>query len=214
MRYHAFTCHLLMVVSLTSHGGNPLSISNWLPLNEYSSKYKISLSTLRRRIRVNDVKSRFEGGKYWLADYPIAKHSRIKEDLQPVAQSVDASSEIMSEIKRAYVLVLHEKEEQIMQLKEEIVDLKTLVKILESENDRLSANQAGSAQWTAGWVKLSSADKQRPTDVILCRSGARQFVFLLILGPVPTRFGALRSKTTAITSSMFSTKTNFSFSLN
>ena len=57
--------------------------------------------------------------------------------MPPVTIESETSGEVLGEIKRAYVAVLHEKEEQIMQLKEEIVDLKTLVKILEGENERL-----------------------------------------------------------------------------
>jgi len=37
----------------------------------------------------------------------------------------------MTELKKAYSQILHEKEEQIMLLREEIMDLKTLVKVLE-----------------------------------------------------------------------------------
>ena len=36
-----------------------------------------------------------------------------------------------------YIQILLEKEEQIFQLKDEVSDLKTLVRVLESENDRL-----------------------------------------------------------------------------
>lgn len=117
-----------------------MSTSNWLPLNEYSAKYKISLSTLRRRIRANEVSNRFEGGKYWLQDSPINKHARIKDEDIPATVESEPSSEVITEIKKAYVAVLHEKEEQITHLKEEIVDLKTLVKILEGENERLKSS--------------------------------------------------------------------------
>jgi len=124
----------------------------WLPLNDYSAKYRISLSTLRRRIQSDEADFRFEGGKYWLADRPIAKHSKVHGNLnanlnesgsqsQPtVAHAegiLDSANHLLHEIKQAYISVLQEKESQIMQLKEEVVDLKTLVKILESENDRL-----------------------------------------------------------------------------
>jgi hypothetical protein len=48
-----------------------------------------------------------------------------------------AANRLLEEIKRAYSQVLMEKEEQILQLKEEIADLRTLAQVLESENDRL-----------------------------------------------------------------------------
>lgn len=118
-----------------------MSTSNWLPLNEYSAKYKISLSTLRRRIKSKEVESRFEAGKYWLSDRPTAKHSRVRPEEIELTREHESSDELMAEIKRAYVSVLHEKEEQIMQLKEEIVDLKTLVKVLEGDNERLKQGE-------------------------------------------------------------------------
>lgn len=40
----------------------------WLPLTDYSSKYKISVSTLRRRIKADDIKYHFQDGKYFIYD--------------------------------------------------------------------------------------------------------------------------------------------------
>ena len=54
-----------------------------------------------------------------------------------------AANKLLNELKKAYTLILQEKEEQILQLKEELSDLKTLVRVLESENDRLNANKKG-----------------------------------------------------------------------
>ena len=138
----------------------------WLPLTEYSSKYKVSVSTLRRRIRSNEIQFKFDDGKYFLADLPLTSPSKNNRPSQvfkteekmsesvsrqnikaaPVAQSSEihrneTQSELvqslLSEIKKAYSTVLHEKEEQILLLKEEVSDLKTLIKILESDNERL-----------------------------------------------------------------------------
>ncbi len=163
----------------------------WLPLNEYSTKYRVSLSTLRRRIRSSEVAFQFEEGKYWLEDRAMAKPAHSAKSISNVAaehpieaqssyapqanfvaspaeahRPVAASSEatavnaegllhsaqgLLQELKNAYVKVLHEKEEQITQLKEEVIDLKTLVKILESENDRLQFNMRESAP-IDGWL--------------------------------------------------------------
>jgi hypothetical protein len=148
-----------------------LTNPGWLPLNEYSTKYKISLSTLRRRIHSDNADYRFENGKYWLADRPITAHTRIDTlnfnampsqgavvmssgavaDALGAAQGLsvgspdqvlDSANRFLEEIKRAYILVLQEKETQIMQLREEIVNLKTLVKILESDNERLRGHDS------------------------------------------------------------------------
>ena len=146
---------------------------DWLPLTDYSSKYRVSISTLRRRIKHGQVQYRFEDGKYLLHDQPPRQtetHPAHKMGVgaeampsvvaaamsaQPVSEvrsleslSTSASSEepilssatrLLSELKRAYMNILHEKEEQIIQLKEEVVDLKTLVRVLEDDNDRMRA---------------------------------------------------------------------------
>jgi hypothetical protein len=153
---------------------NSLSLKGYLPLNDYSAKYRISLSTLRRRIRAGDIEYRFELGKYWLAELPPTRYGQVVAE-QSVAQVatpvvaaaavpvtatvavnpstpqkppenlLDSAQKMVQELKSAYVSVLHEKEEQIMQLKEEMTDLKTLVKVLESETERLRINARESA---------------------------------------------------------------------
>ncbi len=119
------------------------------------------MSTLRRRIRAQEIDSKFEGGKYYLPDVPIAKYLRAGErahnlyageiatalvkkfhtevaEQQPVHYvEDDASSEKLSELKKVYIQVLQEKEELIIKLKEEIVDQNTLIEILETENKKL-----------------------------------------------------------------------------
>lgn len=147
-----------------------MAAKGYLPLNDYSAKYRISLSTLRRRIRAGELEYRFEGGKYWLAEQPPKKYGHVMAEEQqqvvslaqmaavtpatvaPSGSSMQASSarttdalldsakNMMQELKGAYVSVLHEKEKQITELKEEISDLKTLVKILEADNERLRMN--------------------------------------------------------------------------
>ena len=235
-------------------------METWLPLTDYSSKYKISVSTLRRRIKTDEIKYHFQDGKYFIFDEP-AKNSiksgpsldALESDLaydddemlsdldgngaaveidkaysglqQPVnlsqaynpdflenlkksansrlpqvkmqqgalsqqtiraakAVNIDeeyyfkkeqaaveqiemsasaesatikefsdkiskigtnepvltAANKLLNELKKAYTQILHEKEEQMMILKEEVSDLKTLVKALERENERLKQN--------------------------------------------------------------------------
>ncbi len=144
-------------------------VDSWLPLTDYATKYKISVSTLRRRIKAEDIKFRFEDGKYFIMDEPVGTHQRIhrpSQDSDPTlvgthqgnvseqaaasnmisdkmakAQKdepiLTAANKLLNELKKAYTLILQEKEEQILYLKEEVTDLKTLVRVLESENDRL-----------------------------------------------------------------------------
>lgn len=245
-------------------------MEQWLPLTDYATKYKVSVSTLRRRIKADDIKYLFQEGKYFISDKPISMVSKTspslgysqnplngnsaypsstlsvpvqdqihqnivefstsersssgydsdflenlrknastklpqvknevgmlnknKPQFQPAiniedeyyfksqkaenlkfeknitaefefvkSESMDvsasssglkefsekiskignnepiltAANKLLVELKKAYTQILQEKEEQIMTLKEEVSDLKTLVKVLESENLRL-----------------------------------------------------------------------------
>ena len=46
----------------------------WLALSEYSNKYKMSISTLRRRIKANQISFQLKGGKYYIANSSPTKH--------------------------------------------------------------------------------------------------------------------------------------------
>jgi hypothetical protein len=144
--------------------------SSWIPLTEYSNKYQVSISTLRRRIKTEDVKFQFADGKYLILDEP-QKHrpspaaspsplrgsaglssdlnvdSALNQEIKSGSHSTDDSvpetvlavaNRLLNELKKAYSQILQEKEEQLLQLKEEQADLKTLVRVLEAENERLS----------------------------------------------------------------------------
>lgn len=162
----------------------------WLPLTEYSNKYRVSISTLRRRIRMDRAEVSYLDGKYLLKDAPLSDHRSKKQrsqsrmdivppppppilldfdlendDLQvqqkPPAQpvstpptmkpveatqvekhndmSMNSHNLYLNELKRAYSLILQEKEEHVLILKDEIADLQTLVKVLERDNNRLSS---------------------------------------------------------------------------
>jgi len=142
---------------------------SWLPLMDYSTKHRISVSTLRRRIKANDIRYRFEEGKYFIMDEPMGAHQRVHRPSQDSDQAalvgahqgmmkgqemaqdlndknvkvnkeepiLTAANKLLNELKKAYTQILQEKEEQILHLREEVTDLKTLVRVLESENDRL-----------------------------------------------------------------------------
>lgn len=137
-------------------------IQPWLPLTDYSTKYKVSVSTLRRRIKAEDIQFRFQDGKYLIYDepptggpQPHAQRPSLQSDEAPLVSGnvkteiearleakkdepiLLAANKLLNELKKAYTQILQEKEEQILQLKEEVADLKTLVRVLESENTRL-----------------------------------------------------------------------------
>jgi len=143
-----------------------LTTHNWLPLMEYSAKYRVSLSTLRRRIKAGEIEFKLTDGKYLLRDGPlqvvnsgsetIAPPTSVKSLAPEPAPAVDkdqfwrTTQGLLNEIKKAYSLVLQEKEEQILQLKEEVADLKTLVRVLEDDNTRLKSSQPQSMDFDLG----------------------------------------------------------------
>ena len=125
-----------------------MNAESWLPLTEYSSKYRVSISTLRRRIKAEDIKFQFEEGRYLIFDQPqehrpsqVAhkdnhKNSNIAPSLKANVTDEEpiltAANRLLTELKKAYTQILQEKEEQILHLKEEVSDLKTLVRVLET----------------------------------------------------------------------------------
>lgn len=136
---------------------------SWLSLTDYSAKHKVSISTLRRRIKSEDIDYKIEGSKYLLLDNlntaSDSIHNKVskKNSVQPthrpsqrndwVAGSefkekkndsvLNAANEIVNELKNAYSSILQEKEEQIIKLKTHIAELETLISVLE---DKKSSN--------------------------------------------------------------------------
>ena len=153
-----------------------MNTQDWLTLMEYSAKFRVSLSTLRRRIKAGEIEYKFSDGKYLLRDGPLVAASPEEEPIAPPSsvsaqkpatesnvipldQNSDAADHdqywrttntLLAEIKKAYSLVLQEKEEQILQLKEEVADLKTLVRVLEDETTRLKGRQPASLDFDLG----------------------------------------------------------------
>ena len=161
-----------------------MNTQDWLTISDYAGKYKVSVSTLRRRIKTNTVESIFEDGKYFLRnkslrDHQIRANDKANDRSNKVAQNhlrtapavappqkttvpaqhrnlmeeptnrlheqggeeaspiFATANRLLNELKKAYSVILQEKEEQILQLKDEVADLKTLARVLEEENNRL-----------------------------------------------------------------------------
>ena len=166
------------------------STNSWLPLAEYSMKHQVSISTLRRRIKAEDIQYRFDDGKYLILDgestsqvnadehrpslrsdaqpksapnlmlnqamasvaaHPMMTNSHASYANHPAPNAsqhatthneagesvITAANRLLTDLKKAYTQVLHEKENQIQSLKQELVDVNTLVKVLEFENEKL-----------------------------------------------------------------------------
>jgi hypothetical protein len=124
-------------------------MSNWIPLNDYATKHDISVSTLRRRIKSQKIQFKLDEGKYFILEDGQARVGNDQAE-QPInfARPVITSSEpilttklLLDELKRAYLDSLQSKEDQILHLKQQVSDLKTLVMILEKENNRMQGGE-------------------------------------------------------------------------
>ena len=116
--------------------------NNLLSLSEYSNEYGVSVSTLRRHIKGNKVRYKRINGKYFLPRQTSPSNTSSSpvptEDFRgPEENTFSTSKTLLDELKKAYMQSLQGKEDQILQLKQQITDLKTLVMFLEKENARL-----------------------------------------------------------------------------
>jgi len=127
-------------------------MSNWLPITEYSFKNKISISTIRRKIKSNTLKFKVESGKYFImdegADYEISENRfyirnmdgkgddkmgfpNIDELITFAERSISTVSRLNQELAAEKEKVIKIQEGTILQLKEQINELKMLVNVLE-----------------------------------------------------------------------------------
>lgn len=125
--------------------------NQWISISDYANEYQVSISTLRRRIKAQQVPYKMMGGKYYLSPPTAGEISTMhamteyapvpKPALEPRQSSPDVFSqrELIEELKKAYMSSLHDKEEQILTLKQQIADLKTLVMFLEKEVSRVKS---------------------------------------------------------------------------
>ncbi len=122
--------------------------NDWLSLSEYSSEYGVSVSTLRRRIKGKKIKYKLIHGKYYLprqstppqsqAFTPVPNKKAPESSGYPEESTFQNAKTLLDELKKAYMQSLQSKEDQIIHLKQQITDLKTLVMYLERENEKLS----------------------------------------------------------------------------
>lgn len=139
-------------------------MGQWLSLMDYSNKYNVSISTLRRRIKSEEITYSLDNGKYFVPDTDIKEALKTERNKKVVARRQNNSpknqqkkeslavnekiankkiesneavfstaNQLLDELKKSYMYILQEKESQIIQLRSEVSDLKTLVRVLEDE---------------------------------------------------------------------------------
>jgi len=99
--------------------------TGWIPLTDYSVKYGISVSSLRRYIKEHRVAFQKVRGKYLLEDVPQQKKKRGRKP--KYVMEVNSSSPSFSGMMEQHNLG------EVKQLREEIRDLRMYVKVLEEK---------------------------------------------------------------------------------
>ena len=130
-------------------------MTKWLSIVEYSTKFGISPSTIRRKIKANKIAYKTENGKYLIStecsgpaimeQQAVAAYNSFDGAVPPANSKMQASEEIItfaeksiSTITKIHEDLLTEKDKRlqlqegmITQLREEIGELRMLVKVLE-----------------------------------------------------------------------------------
>ena len=91
-------------------------MSPWITLQEYSYRKGVSISTLRRKIKNEEIEYKLQKGRYFL--------------------KAESKEQISKENEIQYIL-LQEKEKELAQLKNNYEDLISLVNFLEMEKREL-----------------------------------------------------------------------------
>lgn len=103
---------------------------SWISIQDYSSRYGVSISTLRRRIKSGLVAAQLVDGRYLLPDMPLSRvyQTGVRGFFQPELLSNESNQDLVQAQKK-----LQEKDAEILSLRSQIVDLQTLVRALESQ---------------------------------------------------------------------------------
>jgi hypothetical protein len=105
-------------------------MDEYLSLTDYASKYKVSVSTLRRKIKSNLLPYKMEKGRYLLRD---------EQPSVSQGQHRPSQSAMTPETMRGALEIMAQKDFEITRLKSKIADLETLVQVLEEEVERVKA---------------------------------------------------------------------------
>jgi len=116
-------------------------MSKWLNIKDYAIKSGLSISTLRRKIKEGSIKHKVEAGKYYIFIGEDINMTAEKPDFNDSRQDdiIKFAEKTISSINKLHQDLIEEKEkrlsiqdELVKQLKEEVVELRMLVKVLES----------------------------------------------------------------------------------
>ena len=119
----------------------------WIDITEFSAKYGVSTSTLRRRIRGQSIAYRLERGKYLLEDSEdtlktaplFARHTLSVKAPEVATREEKLHDPVANLLESDSVLPIHFKAEltalqqENRKLKAQAAEMQTLIQVLESE---------------------------------------------------------------------------------
>ena len=115
----------------------------WLSLTEYSQKYGVSISTLRRRIRANAITVKLEEGKYFIADKQQNVVGEQDQGVEtPKKKNTGKENSFINKLlntQQELYQLLKQKDNKIKNLQIQISDFNTLVELLEKESSQLKS---------------------------------------------------------------------------
>lgn len=100
-----------------------METSQWLTIQEYSTKHKVSISTLRRKIKGKALEYSFKDGRYLLRDKAISE--------------IFENSNSLKDLQQFYQELLKEKEDQILKFNTQLTNQETLIKTLQENTEDL-----------------------------------------------------------------------------
>jgi predicted RNase H-like nuclease (RuvC/YqgF family) len=111
----------------------------WLLLTQYSQKYNVSVSTLRRRIRDGKIAHKLTDGKYYVQDtapmgmLPQTTGGPSENNMNNLSDVLAFCKELIQSKEILFKETLSEKMNEIAQLKERLSEQKMLIQILEEK---------------------------------------------------------------------------------
>lgn len=107
-------------------------MGSYLSLTDYAVKHQVSISTLRRKIKAKQVEFKLEAGRYLILDESGNTKGTFHGSHRP-------SQVVMSpDTMKGALEIIEQKNRIITDLKAEVVDLETLVQVLEDEIRKIS----------------------------------------------------------------------------
>ena len=103
----------------------------WITIEEYAFRYKVSLSSLKKKIESGHIEYQLSSSKYLVKDRPLPEQNPFDKDTlnSPIMNLEEKNKELLS--------TLNKKNQELMKLHADYEDLKNLVQWLEKDNKEM-----------------------------------------------------------------------------